>query len=141
MATKPGSSVINETPAAPAASAPVVTLTQEAQRAKVLETVTFREACDLAMSSARWTDVEEAADLLAKGIHNAGIGGEKTVSAHVRKVGQLLPSDSFRLRMAIVSYQLSGRRANPTQLAGLAAKLPSLRKFGAIVLPPSLGEF
>jgi len=119
-------------------------------RSVALETLTFGESSTLALKLAHWSDILSAADKLAEGIKAKGIA-EKTVSAQARKVGQLFPLEVAAFRFAIVSYSLSGRRTNATQLAELASKLPSLRKvgqlakdsigFGSIALPPMLGEF
>ena len=119
-------------------------------RAALIESVTFSEAMGIALKSARWSDVLDAANAIAKAIERNG-WEEKTVSAQSRKIGTLAPMAAARLRVAIMSYQLSGHRANPSQTAELAGKLPSLRKlgtlkaneigFGGIVLPTALGEF
>jgi hypothetical protein len=110
----------------------------------------FAELANAVLVAATWADVLNAADTLAGKIKDTGIA-EKTVSAQARKVGTLCPLDTARFRLAVTSYQLSGRRSNPTQNAELVAKLPSLRKvgalksgevtFGSLVLPPTLGEF
>lgn len=141
-------------------TAPAPTETVQAQgeapvtmtRAAFMESMTFAEALSVVLTSARWADILQRADDLAKVIDAKDSPiREKTLSSQLRKVATLAPSKVAAFRLAIVSYQLAGHRSNPTQNAELAAKLPTLRKqgalkqgaisFGELALPPSIGEF
>ncbi len=121
-------------------------------RAEIVSSLTFAEAVGACLKSAHWSDVLAAADKLAAVIDNPkGAIREKTLTAQLRKVATLAPHSVAEFRFAVVSYQLSGRRSNPTQNAELAAKLPTLRKvgtlkageisFGGLAIPPAIGEF
>lgn len=123
---------------------------REGDRKRFIDSLTFGELFDAIARSARWSDVMHYAETFGKTVAESAKASDGKPTAIARKAASVNPTGALGLRLAISSYSLSGRGANPTQTAELASKLPALvdkgalrdRKitFGGIVLPPLAGE-
>jgi hypothetical protein len=121
-----------------------------AERKELIDSLTFEEAFQAIARKARWGDVMFAAETFGKTVAESAKSSDGKPTAIARKAASINASGALMLRLALASYSLSGRGANPTQTAELASKLPALvdkgalrdRKvtFGGIVLPPIAGE-